>query len=267
MDEPSLPTLKKLFALSGNRCAFPQCGLPIVEDSGVVTGIVCHIKARSKGGPRYDPKQAPEERHGYANLILMCARHSKLIDSDPKTYMVEQLLQMKEDQEKNGSIDLSQSDAQKAEALLKDYRAVYITAGGHVMLNSPGSVQAVNVTIRQSRGKPKFLPAEGSLGADLIRRNYIKHLIDRYNDFASKQAGRTNFSFAAIYGTIKKQFKADWERIPIARFDELVDLLQRRIDRTQLGSINRGKGIKNYSPFSEFIKGHKGENNTEPGKR
>src|SRR6266699_6927159 len=126
MVEPSLPTLKKLFALSGNKCAFPQCYLPIVEDSGVVTGIVCHIKARSKGGPRYDAKQSTEERHGYMNLLLTCARHSKLIDSDPKTYTVEALYEMKKAQEKNGSIELSQSDALKAGSLLKEYRALYI---------------------------------------------------------------------------------------------------------------------------------------------
>jgi hypothetical protein len=252
MPEPSLPTIKRLFALSGNRCAFPQCSLPIVEDSGVVTGIVCHICARSKGGPRFDAKQTDEDRHGYANLILMCARHSKLIDSDPKAYPVDLLQQMKAAQETNGSIELSKSDACKAEALLKDYRAIYITAGGHVMLNSPGSIQADNVTIRQTKGSSKFLPIEGSLGADLVRRNYAKHLIDRYNDFASKQTGRTGYSFAAIYGIIKKHFKADWERIPVTRFDELVDFLQGRIDRTQLGSINRGKGIKNFSNFDDY---------------
>lgn len=258
MNEPSLSTLKRIFALSANRCAFPQCELPIVECSGIVTGIVCHIKARSKGGPRYDPKQTAEERHGYNNLILMCARHSKLIDSDPKTYTVDVLLGMKESHERNGSIELSRSDAQKAEALLKEYRDVYITAGGHVMLNSPGSIQAEKVTIHRERGKAKFLPIEGSLGSDLVRRNYAKHLIDRYNDFASKQKGRTTFAFAAVYAAIKARFKADWERIPLTRFNELTEFLQRKIDRTQLGSINRGKEIKNYSSFEDFRRSHLG---------
>ena len=57
------------------------------------------------------------------------------------------------------------------------------------------------------------------------------------------------------YGIIKKHFKADWERIPVTRFDELVNLLQVRIDRTQLGSINRGKGIKNFSTFDDYRAG------------
>ena len=123
------------------------------------------------------------------------------------------------------------------------------------MVNSPGSIQADNVTIKHTKGSPKFLPIEGSIGADLIRRNYVKHLIDRYNDFASKQTGRRRFSFVAIYSIIKKRFKADWERIPVTRFDELVDFVQARINRTQLGCINRGKGIKNFSTFDDYRAG------------
>ena len=71
-----------------------------------MTGIVCHIRARSNGGPRFDARQTDENRHGYSNLILMCARHSKLIDSDPRAYPADLLQQMKSAQEKNGSIEL-----------------------------------------------------------------------------------------------------------------------------------------------------------------
>src|SRR5437588_1764485 len=135
--EPSLSAIKKLFAFSSNRCAFPDCSSPIVEDSGTVTGLVCHITARSKGGPRYNPKQTEEERHAFQNLILMCGRHSKLIDSEPKRYTIDLLQGFKAIQERQGGIELSQADARKAELLLRDYRAIYITAGGHVMFHSP----------------------------------------------------------------------------------------------------------------------------------
>lgn len=255
MNEPSLPTIKRLFAMSGNRCAFPECTLPIVEDSGVVTGIVCHIKARSRGGPRYDCGQKLADRHDYANLILMCARHTKLIDSDPDGYTVDVLNRMKATHERrNGSIELSKSDVLKAEALLQEYRAVYINAGGHVMLNSPGAVQATSVTIRSTKGSVRSVPAQGSLGSDVVRRNYAKHLIDRYNEFASEQTHRKEFSHAVIYRLIKNEYKADWERIPLVRFEDLVIFLHGRIDYTKLGRINRGKGIKNYSTFEEYRK-------------
>jgi len=251
MNEPTLPSMKRLFALSGNRCAYRNCVLPIVEDSGHVTGIVCHIKARSKGGSRYDPKQTPEQRHSFDNLVLMCARHSKVIDSDPNTYTVELLQDMKARHERTGSIEITHADAVKAEALLQDYRGFQITAGGHVMVGSPGGFQGT-MNIKTTKSSVKVMPAQGALGSDALRRNYVKHLIDRYNEFASKQRGRAAFSFAVIYSHIKKRFKADWERVLLVQFDDLVLLLQTRIDKTQLGSINRGKGIPNYSTFDEY---------------
>jgi len=96
MAGPSVATVKRLFAVSGNRCAFPGCTLPLVDDaSGKVTGRICHIKADSSGGPRYDADQSDDERHGFANLVLMCPLHHDVIDSEVKTYTVEKLLEIK----------------------------------------------------------------------------------------------------------------------------------------------------------------------------
>jgi len=41
---PSHPTIKRLFAHSGNRCTFSGCVEMIVQESTVV-GEICHIKA------------------------------------------------------------------------------------------------------------------------------------------------------------------------------------------------------------------------------
>lgn len=258
--EPSISTIKKLFAFSNNRCAFPNCSSPIVEESGTVTGIVCHIAARSKGGPRYDSKQTDEQRHAFQNLILMCGRHSKLIDSEPKHYTDKALYEFKTTHEKRGGIELSQSDARKAELLLKDYRAIYITAGGHVMFNSPGSVQAERVVIKNQKRTVKVLPPDGTIGSDASRCSYTKHLIDRYNEFASQQPGR-KFSFAAVYSMIKKRFGAKWEMISLHQFDAVTSLLQQRIDKTRQGSINRGKGFPSYSNYEDYLKKYRGEPN------
>jgi hypothetical protein len=98
--EPSRPTVKRLFALSGNRCAFPDCPTRLVErDTGSVVGEVCHIKGEKPSAPRFDPAQSNEERHGFDNLILLCNVHHKVIDDNPQTYPVERLLKMKEDHE------------------------------------------------------------------------------------------------------------------------------------------------------------------------
>jgi hypothetical protein len=99
---PNPKVVKRLFALSGNRCAFPKCISPIVQ-ADVVVGEICHIKAASPGGPRYDPAQSPEERHGYDNLVLLCANHHKVVDDDTDAYTVTRLLKLKLGHEQNVS--------------------------------------------------------------------------------------------------------------------------------------------------------------------
>ena len=91
--------LQLLYAHSGNQCAFPECGSPIFEDNGLLTGECCHIKANSIGGPRYDANQLEEERNGVENLILLCRRHHTIVDRDVDTYTVDVLQQYKKTHE------------------------------------------------------------------------------------------------------------------------------------------------------------------------
>jgi len=251
--EPSVAIVKRLFAASGNRCAFPECSAPIVETSGAITGIICHIKARSPGGPRYDPGQSEEGRHSFENLLLMCARHSKLIDSEPDRFTASVLFQMKEQHERFGSIDLLPEQVRKACRLLDDYRALYsIHASGHVMIDSPGAIQADQVVIKTERKSVKLNPPVGTIASDGPRRNYVKHLIDRYHKYASKQPGR-KFRYGALYDDINRRFGAKWDYVPLVRFDELVAHLQAKIDGTKIGRINRGKGGPSYSSYERYI--------------
>jgi hypothetical protein len=58
-------------------------------------------KQRVRTVPRYDASQTDEERNGFANLLLMCSLHNKIID-DPAlldTFTVEDLLRYKQDHE------------------------------------------------------------------------------------------------------------------------------------------------------------------------
>jgi hypothetical protein len=97
---PTVATVKRLFGLSGNRCAFPRCPLAVIEpESGKPVGRICHIRAKSPRGKRYDPAQTDAERHGFGNLILLCPIHHDVIDSDEEAYTVERLEHMKADHE------------------------------------------------------------------------------------------------------------------------------------------------------------------------
>lgn len=100
MAYPSTATIKRLFAVSGNQCAFPGCTQALVDTSGgKVTGEICHIKAQSEGGPRFDSTQTGADRNGYDNLIAMCPIHHQVIDSDVSTYTVDRLQGIKKDHE------------------------------------------------------------------------------------------------------------------------------------------------------------------------
>lgn len=100
MSFPSTKIIKRLFALSGNICAFPNCSVTLVDDeSGSVIGEICHIKGRNSDSARYDPAQTDEQRNAFENLILMCPKHHKIIDDNAKIYTVVLLQQIKDNLE------------------------------------------------------------------------------------------------------------------------------------------------------------------------
>lgn len=75
MANPTQATIKRLFNQSGEFCTYPKCDRPVVDRStGTIMAEMCHINARSPGGPRYDPSQTDKERNAYDNLILLRVR-------------------------------------------------------------------------------------------------------------------------------------------------------------------------------------------------
>ncbi len=91
-------TLKKLFAFSGNECAFPDCAQRVVNAHGDLIGEVCHIEAASETGQRYNPDQSDEERRHFDNLLVLCPTHHTTTDNVAKD-PVDRLQQMKEEHE------------------------------------------------------------------------------------------------------------------------------------------------------------------------
>ncbi len=75
-------TLKALFALSGNVCAYPECDRLLAAKGQVGCSDICHIRAANRGGPRYDSRQTDEQRREFDNLILFCPTHHRMVDQD-----------------------------------------------------------------------------------------------------------------------------------------------------------------------------------------
>jgi len=115
--EPTPLTIKRLYALSGNQCAFPCCDVTFVspEDETNISNI-CHIEAAEEGGERYNPNSNDKERRSFENLILLCPNHHKVTD-DVETYTVEVLREMKR---KHEAKMLKPSELQKNPSALND---------------------------------------------------------------------------------------------------------------------------------------------------
>lgn len=102
----SIPAVeqKKLFALSGNRCAYPDCrklliAAASVGDELIVLGEAAHIVGESELGPRGQSPMRLSERNLYPNLMLLCSRHHQLVDAEPARYTVELLHRYKDEHE------------------------------------------------------------------------------------------------------------------------------------------------------------------------
>ena len=95
-------TLKRLFSLSGNRCAFPDCTQIFLnwEDETNFANI-CHIEdanPTTHKSDRYNPNMTNKERADYKNLILLCPNHH-IETNDPAKYSVIVVQKMKRDHE------------------------------------------------------------------------------------------------------------------------------------------------------------------------
>lgn len=166
-DDFSEVTKRKLAMRAGGRCSRPgcdeQCWLPGSEPEGVVSiGVAAHICAASPGGPRYDPKQAPNQRSSLANGIFLCQNCAKLIDADETRFPAEELHAWKK----------------KHEAQIKD------TASGVLLLPKVEVRRSIGITVS---GLSPTLVTEERIG------NRVEHTIFVINnsDFEYRSIGFT----------------------------------------------------------------------------
>lgn len=83
-----MPDCRKILVLEGTE-----------NDPPVIIGKIAHIRGENSGSARYDPNMTPRERNNYENLILVCGDCHTKIDSQPNTYTIEKLHQIKKEHE------------------------------------------------------------------------------------------------------------------------------------------------------------------------
>jgi hypothetical protein len=250
MKSPTLPVIKRLFAKSGNKCAMPDCQAQLITDNGTVIGEICHIKAESPKGPRYDSKQTDEDRHGYVNLILMCPIHHKIIDTETRKYTTNKLLAIKNQHEIIGVPELSPQLSKAAQELFSKTN-ISVTNNAKntkTIINSPGAT----IIETTKEAKPKILPPVGSISGNRKMLSYALYLIKRYQEFQKADNSKPDKKkYMIIHNALKNKFHQEWKLLPEAKFDEVYEFLQYRIDKTITGKINKARGARNYHSFED----------------
>lgn len=210
---------KKVYQEANSQCAF-------CDENNVESLQVHHMLPKANGGG-----------DEFENLILVCAScHTKIHGG---TINMTDVFIAKHKLAKKNKMYRQQK---------KDNSSSSISVG----LNSGIITGTINFEA-SPKSSLKINPPLGSIGSDLEKRNYIKHLIDRYNDFQKSDSTKGKYKYMAIYTAVKKKFKTKWDMVPLELFPDLVSYLQLRIDNTIVGKINKSRGKKSYSSFEEYL--------------
>lgn len=80
--EYKLTTVKRLFLLSSNQCAEPNCTISLMAtDEKTIIAKICHIEAAGLKGARYNSLMTDDDRRSFSNLLLLCDEHHSIIDN------------------------------------------------------------------------------------------------------------------------------------------------------------------------------------------
>ena len=179
------------------------------------------------------------ENNTFDNLLMLCPIcHSKVTKGDitkNQVIGIKDVLKLK-----------------TANRAAKEAKGNTIKIKGTIKNSTIANTVNADTIIFKSKSKPKIEYADGSIGKKAELKNYIKHLIDRYNEYKESELGRDKMKYQLIYGAIKNEFKASAFQVPETQFEQLANYLHDRIDKTRMGKINKSKGYKNYSSFSDI---------------
>ncbi len=211
-------TLKRLFALSGNRCAFPDCTRQMVNQRNAKDSNICHIEAANEGGERYNPDMTDEQRASYDNLILLCVQHHDETN-DVNVYTVDRLKELK----KNHESQFLGERLGKNPSMLKNL----IVALSEVDLDSYQNSQSLKVV--DPTDKIQFNELKGH--ATLIREYSVYHAklnvlyaeLERQGSVVKEKLLRV---IKFIYDSVKSSYvqnSPDWMGIVRANSDAIFD--------------------------------------------
>ena len=237
MSSPSTKTIKKLFALSGNNCAFPKCTAALIdENSGSIIGEICHIKARNPEGARYDANQADEQRHAFENLVLMCPIHHIVIDDDEESYSVERLQQIKQNHELQSSASTKTDLEQKHFEMLLESKLRQIIEREDFQADNPKKqIDSVNSSLLQAKNLAKIKQHKDFQRQWLSSHKSLVDVIDSVNQ---------------IFSLIEQRFVDEAETFKILEVSLYKEKYLRVISNLRFGCQIELKGVDDVHSFN-----------------
>ena len=256
-----LATVKRLFARSLNRCAFPGCNSMIVDDeSDAMLGEMCHIEGIGKKALRHNKMLTKEERDAYSNLILLCSNHHKVIDHD-KSYTVESLRKMKAEHEKTGRMEIDPKDERFAKICIESMTArktvstsatTYTNAQHNEARDYARQTVINNFNVVKKVVKQKSYP-DNAIGSDTNKANYISYLINKYHECKEWEIGKSGMNYKIFPSRVKNHFKIGANRtynhIALCLFDDVVEFITSNIRRTKKYRV----GCTNYRTYADWL--------------
>lgn len=175
----------------------------------------------------------------YSNLIMVCPLcHSKINKQDITQGQVKAV--------KNKLANKIVTEKSKPS------KSKNIKIKGSVKHSIVANTITAEQIIYKGKSKPKPIPHPDSIEANLTMKNYLKHLIDRYQEFIKDDLYKGERRFAQIWRAVKNEFGTDAYKIPQNKFFDVVAYLQKRIEGTRIGRINKSRGQKLFSTFEEY---------------
>lgn len=210
-----------MIARSGNRCAYPGCGVDLAIDAKnpgdrpKATGKVAHIAAASPGGPRYDATMTTAERGSAENLIYLCGPHHDAVDSQLEHHTREFLLEAKRVHE--------EAVERAVRNVLGEVTYEELTVVCTVIANTPAPAQQIGIE--------RALPLQDKINLNRLGPSSVQRITDGLSQ-AARVEGFIAFqnSVSPSFGRrLVARFKSDYyaacaeELEPDAVFDYLVE--------------------------------------------
>lgn len=251
---PSIPTIKSLFALSGNLCAYPNCAEALIGEDGAVLAEICHIEAAEVGGERYNPRQTDEERRSFANLIVLCRKHH-VVTNNEDVYTVTKLKQMKSDHEskyKDGGFSISESNAKVLQG---------ISISNNISVNNSHGANVLGIGEQHITQTFNF-PAMDYEQELTVIDEIFKYVIDNVTSSVLVQV--PDLLLLSINEKIELNFKNEDEQEEISQYFRLAYLKISGIEaRFKALDINQQSDIQNHVLGCYKRLKHKGMQNIE----